>query len=150
MLGHLSNFIHDEIRCYRNRVRLDRRPYQRRDHHRRHVDRHQALKQAQHAEQRAPLVQRPSKGLRLGHREIYEALHPETANGATGGGHNQLRQNGEAASRFTADTAERTGRSERTIQRDAARGKALGADLNRIAGTSLDKGVEIDAGGRRR
>ena len=78
-------------------------------------------------------------------KEIYEKLHPETRNGATGGGHNQLRQIGEAADRFTADTAKKTGRPERVIQRDAARGKALGESLKDIAGTSLDKGVELDA-----
>jgi hypothetical protein len=55
-------------------------------------------------------------------KEAYEALHPETKNGATGGGHNQLRQLGEAAPRFTADTAARTGQSERSVQRDATRG----------------------------
>ena len=47
--------------------------------------------------------------------------------------------------RLTADTCERTGRSERADQRDATRGKAFGEDLNRITGTSLDKGVELDA-----
>jgi len=44
-------------------------------------------------------------------KEIYEALHPETKNGATGGGHNQLRQTGEAADRFSEATAKATGRS---------------------------------------
>ncbi|NNM75062.1 hypothetical protein [Enterovirga aerilata] len=47
--------------------------------------------------------------------------------------------------RFTASTAKSTGRSERSIQRDAERGEKLGDTLQRIAGTSLDKGVEIDA-----
>lgn len=39
----------------------------------------------------------------------------------------------------------RWGRSERDIQRAAARGEALGDDLRGIAGTSLDKGLELDA-----
>ena len=39
----------------------------------------------------------------------------------------------------------RTVRPERSMQRDAAKGKALGDDLNRIAGTLLDKSVELDA-----
>jgi hypothetical protein len=49
-------------------------------------------------------------------KDAYEALHPEPKNGATGGGHNQLRQLGEAADRFTADTAVKTGQSERAIK----------------------------------
>lgn len=51
---------------------------------------------------------------------------------------------------FTADTAAKTGKPERTIQRDATRAKALGPDLDRVAGTSLDKGIELDplAGGQ--
>jgi hypothetical protein len=39
---------------------------------------------------------------------------------------------------FTADTATKTGKPERTIQRDATPAKALGSDLERVAGTSLD------------
>jgi hypothetical protein len=35
---------------------------------------------------------------------------------------------------------------ERTIQREASRGEKLGADhLQKIVGTSLDKGEELDA-----
>jgi hypothetical protein len=52
-------------------------------------------------------------------KELYVELHPETRNGATGGGHDQLRQVGEAAPRFTADTTAATGKSERAVQRDA-------------------------------
>jgi len=50
-----------------------------------------------------------------------------------------------AGASFTADTAAKTGKPERTIRRDATRAKALGADLDRVAGTSLDKGAELDA-----
>jgi ParB-like chromosome segregation protein Spo0J len=79
-------------------------------------------------------------------KKIYEEAHPETKNGAVGGGRKQVRQVGEpAAERFTADTAKKTGKSERAVQRDAARGEALAGDLDKIAGTSLDKGVELDA-----
>ena len=100
-------------------------------------------------------------------KQIYEALHPETVNGgdrrssdcqigelkadrftsATGGGHNQLRQIGEAADRFTAATAFATGKAERNIQRAAARGEALGDDLEAIVGKSLDRGVELASSG---
>jgi hypothetical protein len=60
----------------------------------------------------------------------YEAVHPETKNGATGKGRPKVRQVGEAKDRFTADTAAKTGKPERTIQRDATRAKALGPDLD--------------------
>ena len=49
------------------------------------------------------------------------------------------------AERFTAATAEATGKDERTVRRAAARGEAPGDDLAAVAGTSLDKGVELDA-----
>lgn len=79
-------------------------------------------------------------------KEIYEKLHPETRNGATGGGHDQLRKFDEAAPRFTADAAEKTGRSESSVQKDAARGKDIAPDvLDRIKGTRLDTGVYLDA-----
>lgn len=58
----------------------------------------------------------------------YEALHPETANGATGRGRDKVRQVGEGSSagRFTADTAAKPGQSERSVQRDSERGGRLG------------------------
>jgi hypothetical protein len=43
---------------------------------------------------------------------------------------------------FTSATSDATGKDRRTVERAAARGEALGDDLNDIAGTSLDKGVE--------
>lgn len=46
---------------------------------------------------------------------------------------------------FAAETAELTGENKRTVNRQLARAEALGDDLHRIAGTSLDKGVELDA-----
>ena len=46
---------------------------------------------------------------------------------------------------FAAETAALTGESLRSIQRHLARAVALGDDLDRITGTSLDKGVEMDA-----
>ena len=49
------------------------------------------------------------------------------------------------AERFTKATADAIGKSERAIQAAAARGEALGDDLLDIAGTSLDKGIELDA-----
>jgi len=46
---------------------------------------------------------------------------------------------------FTKETAKTSGKDERTIRQAARRGKELGPDLSKIAGTSLDKGVEMDA-----
>ena len=42
-------------------------------------------------------------------------------------------------------TAEATGKYRRPVERAAARGEALGDDLAAVAGTSLDKGVEVGA-----
>ena len=46
---------------------------------------------------------------------------------------------------FAASTAAASGESKRAINQHLARAEALGDDLERIAGTSLDKGVELDA-----
>jgi hypothetical protein len=43
---------------------------------------------------------------------------------------------------FADATADATGKTDRAIRMAAARGEALGDDLNDIAGISLDKGVE--------
>ncbi len=56
-------------------------------------------------------------------KDLYETLHPETRSTSEGGGgrNNATRRQigDELADRFTAETAERTGRSERAVQRDA-------------------------------
>ncbi|MEP6587171.1 MAG: ParB N-terminal domain-containing protein [Polaromonas sp.] len=46
---------------------------------------------------------------------------------------------------FAAETAAITGESKSQINRHVARADALGDDLPRVTGTSLDKGVELDA-----
>ncbi|MDH2341513.1 hypothetical protein [Bradyrhizobium sp. SSUT77] len=46
---------------------------------------------------------------------------------------------------FVDDTAAKSGRSRTAVARDATRAKALGPDLDRVTGTSLDKGAELDA-----
>lgn len=74
-------------------------------------------------------------------KEIYEDLHPETVNGATGVGREKVRQSGEAnpAERFTKETAAVTGQSERSVQRSAELGrKVLPEVLDMIRGTPLD------------
>lgn len=79
-------------------------------------------------------------------KQAYEALHPETRHGAgLNGGLNTSRQVGDT-SRFTKDTASRTGKSERAVQRDATRGDRIDGDvLAKIAGTDMDKGKVLDA-----
>lgn len=78
-------------------------------------------------------------------KRIYEAMHPETAYGGDRRGPSRQFGDLKSVDRFTADTAAKTGRSERAVQRDAQRGERLGADLQLVAGTCLDKGVELDA-----
>lgn len=76
---------------------------------------------------------------RLGRKEIYEALHPETRLGQNQ--HTRVCQNGEPSDRFTADTAKKTGSSERAVQRDASRGARIDKEiLSTIAGTDFDMG----------
>ena len=61
-----------------------------------------------------------------------------TANGAMGNRREKLRQIGEASSeRFTANTAERTGRSERAVQRDAASATAKSAAKDATANLAV-------------
>jgi ParB family transcriptional regulator, chromosome partitioning protein len=98
------------------------------------IDENLARNELSPAERTAAIVRR---------KTVYEELHPETKHGAIGGGHGNASAK---ADRFTKVTAEATGRSERVIQRDAARGETLGQEtLARIAYTSLDKGIELDA-----
>lgn len=82
-------------------------------------------------------------------KEAYEALHPETKAGAIrAAGMNAAlgRDVGDnLAPTFTADTAARTGASERTIQRDATRGEEIDPPaLGLIRGTALDTGAFLD------
>ena len=46
---------------------------------------------------------------------------------------------------FTSATADTIGKSRRSVEIAAARGEALGDDLGAVTGTSLDKGVELEA-----
>jgi ParB-like chromosome segregation protein Spo0J len=81
-------------------------------------------------------------------KAIYEKLNPETAHGGDrkSAEAKSTRQNGDLNDRFSKDTADRTGLSERTIQRNAERARKIGEDnLRKIAGTSLDKPGELDA-----
>ena len=75
---------------------------------------------------------------------IYEELHPGAGHGGDRKSSNRKISNLKST-RFSKETAAKTGRSESSVQKDARRGEVLGDDLNDIAGTSLDKGVELDA-----
>ena len=76
-------------------------------------------------------------------KDAYEALHPEARHGGDRKTESS-RQLGDL-NRFTADTAAKTGHSERVIQRDAERGNKISDDvLAGIKGTSLDKGIVLD------
>ncbi|CAK0772158.1 ParB family transcriptional regulator, chromosome partitioning protein [uncultured Gammaproteobacteria bacterium] len=91
-------------------------------------------------------------------KQIYIALHPETRAGVAGGkaggkGRPKMDRacaaddsNPQIADCFAENTAKATGQSRDTIERDAARGEALGDEvLTDVRGTSLDSGVELDA-----
>jgi ParB family chromosome partitioning protein len=95
----------------------------------------------------------PTERGRLGEarKTIYEQEHPETKHGGAPGagkGKGKVRRDAKLAS-FVADTAAITGRSKRAIARDVQRGEALlevGSDAaEKVFGTSLDKGKELDA-----
>jgi ParB family transcriptional regulator, chromosome partitioning protein len=73
-------------------------------------------------------------------KEVYEALHPETKAAQNASKERKTSAN----SAFVSDTAEKSGVSRRTVEMDAARG-SIGDDLSDLKGTSLDKGVELDA-----
>jgi hypothetical protein len=76
-------------------------------------------------------------------------LHPETkptyAGGAFKGNQHSAVTDNLSITNFASATADATGKDERTIRRAAARGEAIRDDLGAVTGTSLDKGVELDA-----
>jgi ParB/RepB/Spo0J family partition protein len=83
-------------------------------------------------------------------KEVFERIHGSAkAKGAHAANEvqgNQHDANAKLADAFTTDTAKATGMSERSVQRDAQRGETIGSEtLNKITGTSLDKGAELDA-----
>jgi N6-adenosine-specific RNA methylase IME4 len=76
-------------------------------------------------------------------KTLYEKLHPETVRPAgPGRGKKNHSQN---ESGFVKDTAKQTGKGRSTVARSAQRGKTGRTWLKDVAGTSLDKGDEIDA-----
>lgn len=80
-------------------------------------------------------------------KQIWDALHPESNGTACPTTRVSARGRiGEGRPvEFAADTAKVSGESKRDINRHLARADALGDDLAAVTGTSLDKGVELDA-----
>lgn len=76
-------------------------------------------------------------------KAAYETLHPETAQP----GPKDVANLATIAPRFTADTAAKTGKSERNVQREAERGEkvSLGA-MAMIKGTGLLRAGKIQRG----
>lgn len=76
-------------------------------------------------------------------KRLYETLHPETQAGAVRAAAMNRSIGRDVAANlsptFTTATARAAGKSERTIQRAAHRGEALGADALRVAGTSAPR-----------
>lgn len=73
-------------------------------------------------------------------KQIWEALHPEGVSGQI-----VPKPKGGRPNEFASETAAVSGETKRDINRHLSRASALGADLHAVAGTSLDKGVELDA-----
>ena len=71
-------------------------------------------------------------------KQIWEALHPESGNGVSTLG-------GRGNTSFAADTCAAAGLTKQSVNQHLSRADALGPDLLAVAGTSLDKGVELDA-----
>ena len=71
-------------------------------------------------------------------KEVWEALHPNSGQGSASIGPGRPKE-------FAADTAKVSGQSKSSINQHVARAEALGPDLHAVIGTSLDRGVELDA-----
>lgn len=71
-------------------------------------------------------------------KQIWEALHPES-------GSKCATLTGRGNTGFAAETAAVAGAPKSSINRHLSRAEALGDDLEKVAGTCLDKGVELDA-----
>src|SRR5260221_7514514 len=84
-------------------------------------------------------------------KEIYLALHPETAAGRSQAAAMNAKLgrgdvNNKMSPTFTKATAAASGKTPRSIERAAARAKAINPEnLVKLVGTSLDKGAELDA-----
>lgn len=74
-------------------------------------------------------------------KEVWEALHPNS-----GTSDSTITERGPGRPQeFASDTSKSAGMTKQAINRHVARAEALGDDLDAVVGTSLDKGVELDA-----
>ncbi len=80
-------------------------------------------------------------------KQCYEFLHPETVHGGDRKSSRKVCDllSSNDTKRFTTDTAEVTGKAERTIQLDVERGeKILPTVMAKISGTKIDTGAFLD------
>ena len=90
---------------------------------------------------RAELTASQRTGYTKRRAQIFEALHPSEKGGKT-----IPTLGGDQRIGFAADTAMSTGQTKRSINQHLARADALGDEaLTKVANTSLDSGVELDA-----
>lgn len=76
---------------------------------------------------------------------VYERMHPETKKGATGISRKKSQvATSNPAPAFIDDCSKKTGVHRATVARETARGESI-HDVASLAGTSLDKGDELDA-----
>lgn len=103
---------------------------------------------------RAELTASQRTGYTKRRKQIWEALHPEDSNTQrvallenTGTTSSTITPRGVGRPKeFAASTAEATGMTKQAINRHIARADALGDEaLTKVAHTSLDSGVELDA-----
>ena len=86
-------------------------------------------------------------------KELYERLHPQTRKGSAGGRAKSANSQGAKDQvdtwhpAYIDDAAKKSGRSRASISRETNRSKSI-PDVADLAGTSLDKGTELDALGR--
>lgn len=78
-------------------------------------------------------------------KEIWEAMRPQNQVGQVVPPEIGYGKPPAQSHEFASDTSRVSGESKRDVNRHLARAEALGEDLDEIAGTSLDKGVELDA-----
>jgi hypothetical protein len=93
---------------------------------------------------RSPLTPAQEASAIFRRKKIYVELHKEAGHGGNKTGPSAQFAHTDVES-FSENTANATGKHRATVDRAAARGEALCDDLAAIAGTSLDKGVELDA-----
>ena len=78
-------------------------------------------------------------------KEIWEAMRPTGGNSVSTSLSDGRASGPQHQREFAGETAAAAGMTKQSINQHLARAEAPGEDLDEIAGTSLDKGVELDA-----